>query len=160
MPGFTIHTITPQVAAELCSGPRFDLQAFVEKGDANDVLLFAHYAFFYSYPAWGKKWPNGKDCVYHRVETQCHLCGYKPERNYAGVGTLYLLNNGVSEPTIRVKNGPMVKRRGQWMTPTAVVPNTPRLSRMILLCGDCAKQYFTYQQQPAAPAKAVQLSLF
>lgn len=154
-----ITSISLAVASMICSGPKFELLHFAENGNCNHVLLFSHYNFFYTYPVWGTKWKNGKDCQFHRLHTKCHLCDYTPERNYAGIGNIYLLNNGISDAEILVKTGESIKR-GRIITHTQYVPNTPRLSRMVLLCPTHAKQYFNYKKEPILKEENGQLCLF
>jgi hypothetical protein len=139
-----ITTLSIRVADAIRSGPSFWLNDFIAFGDCNDVFPFAHHNFFYSYPEFGKQWPDGKPCEFHRVDTGCHLCGYQPSRNHAGVGNLYLLHNGVSDEQILVRTGATVIR-GREIQHKEWVPNTPRLSRMILLCPQHAKGYFPFK---------------
>jgi hypothetical protein len=163
----TLTTLTPRIAQEIAPYGRFHLDQFIKEGDANDYIMFTHRNFFYSYPDWGKQWPDGKDCEYHRVDTKCHLCGHIPDRNFAGYGTLYLLNNGVSDEDILVVDEWQIKR-GKRVPVTKRVPNTPRLSPMILHCKDCIKSYFEWKSPPKiylapkpVPIKATtQLALF
>jgi ribosomal protein L24E len=90
----TISTITLNVALALNSVGFSRLDEFATKADLLEYIPFTHHNFFYSYPEWGKKWANGKEEQFHRVHTKCHTCGYIPNRNYAGVGTMYLVNDG------------------------------------------------------------------
>lgn len=90
----TISTITLNVALALNSVGFSRLDEFASTAEGNEYVAFTHYSFFYSYPELGNKWPNGKDEQFHQVHTKCHICGQIPERNYAGVGTMYLVNDG------------------------------------------------------------------
>jgi len=90
----TISTISLNVANAISSGAKFELNWFFKEAQQNQYMSFSHHNFFYSFPEFGKEWPNGKDCEFHRVHTQCNVCGLKPSRNYAGVGSLYLLKGG------------------------------------------------------------------
>lgn len=90
-----ISTITLQVALAIGSNEIFNqISKFTKEATEHEYTSFTHYNFFYSYPEWGKKWPNGETCEFHSLNTKCHLCNWRPERNYAGVGTIYLLNSG------------------------------------------------------------------
>lgn len=90
----TISTITLNVALALNSVGFSRIEEFAEASEVIEYIPFTHYNFFYSSPEWGKKWANGKDEQFHRVHTKCNICGEAPERNYAGVGTMYLVNDG------------------------------------------------------------------
>lgn len=137
-----------------------NLEAFAKEADSNDYTMFTHRNFFYSYPEWGKSWANGNDCEFHRVHTKCHLCDYMPDRNYAGVGNMYLLNNGCGEETILVVKKWETKR-GVLIPITERVPNTTRLSRMIILCPDHVGSYFRWNENNyVGKRKSVQLELF
>jgi len=70
------------------------LNDFCKYAEANQFIYFTHTPFFYSYPIFGKIWPDGKCCQFHQVNTCCHNCGLIPERNYAGYGTLILQRSG------------------------------------------------------------------
>lgn len=89
----TISTITLNVAQAISSGATFELNWFFKDAFEDQYMSFCHHNFFYSFPEWNKVWPNGKESEFHRVHTQCNVCGWKPERNYAGVGSLYLLKS-------------------------------------------------------------------
>lgn len=160
----TITTITLDVALKISSGPVWEIQRFSKESGCCQVIDFTHYSFFYSYPAFGSKWPGGKESQFHRVHTKCHLCGWMPERNYAGIGSIYVLNNGICDDEILIATGHQVVN-GRCKKQYAHIPNTPRLSRMILLCPDCAKQYFPWQPYKIADNKPsrtemMQLSIF
>ncbi len=153
-------TLTYNLATKLCSGQSFSLSNFYEKGGCNEVFFFTHRAYFYSYPEFGKSWTNGNSCEYHRVETVCHICKEKPERNYAGVGSMWLLHNGVSDNKILSKVGEKVVR-GKVIPILNYVPNTPRLSRMILLCDQHIGSYFKFNDSIMKHSnQTTQLSLF
>lgn len=145
----TITTITAALANTI--GHPAELQKFIAEANCNHYTMFTHQNFFYSYPEFGKDWSNGKMCEFHRVNTKCHLCDWQPERNYAGYGTIYLLNNGVSKKTILIYEG-IGKNRV-----TKLVPNTHSLSRMILLCPKHISGYFEFNP---IPKKNNQLTLF
>jgi hypothetical protein len=85
--------ISLKVACELSSGPLFDLERFFKQAKPGEIFDFCHYNFYYSYPEWNKKWPGGKELQFHQVHTCCNKCQEQPERNYAGIGSLYLLMN-------------------------------------------------------------------
>lgn len=157
----TISTITKTVAFAICSGPLWDIIAFIDNGDANEYLMFSHYNFYYSRPEWGTKRVDGSSCQFHRVEPVCHICKRHFERNYAGVGTMYLLHNGVGDREVRVSDG-FEYRRGRKISKTKLVANTSSLSRMIILCRDHVKGYFHYKTIEAKliDQESRQLSLF
>jgi hypothetical protein len=154
-----LTTLTYNLALRIRSGPSWDLDKFVKEASCCDYMLFPHYNFFYSYPDWGTQWKNGKESEFHRVETFCHLCGAKPERNYAGIGCLYLLNNGIGDEEILVSDGCYIKR-GKRVLRTKYVKNTPRLSPMILHCENCVDSYFYWDPHGLHIKKPVQLNLF
>ena len=89
----TIDKITFQVAWELSSDRQL-LKTFYQHAEAGQWIYFTHTPFFYSYPIFGKIWPDGKSCQFHQVKTRCHICGQTPDRNYAGYGTLILQCTG------------------------------------------------------------------
>lgn len=157
----TISVISLQVALAIGGAEAFNqIEKFSKHATENEYTSFTHYNFFYSYPEWGKQWGSGKDCEFHRVNTKCHLCGYMPERNYAGVGTLFILNNGICNEDILVVNG-YEKKRGRTIPQLQRVANTARLSRMILLCPDHVAGYFKWRHNtPVKQAKPFQLELF
>lgn len=152
-----ITTITLSVALAIGGVELFNkIERFSKEATENEYTSFTHYNFFYSYPEFGKKWLNEKDCQFHRVNTKCHLCDYMPERNYAGVGTMYLLNNGICNDKILVSTG-YKKERGRIIQLKKFVSNTPRLSRMIFLCPKHVAGYFEWCQKKVKP---MQLELF
>lgn len=153
----TVSTLTLNVALAICGSNCLTVKKFAEEADANEYMLFTHFNYFYSYPEYGKKWKSGKDAEFHRVNTKCHLCGDFPERNYAGVGHIYLLNNGLSNDEILVaKNKKIV--RGKQFFETNLIKNTPVLSQMICLCQHHVNGYFKWNPQMKVRGK--QLSLF
>ena len=154
-----ISTITLNVALAIGAGTVNKIEQFSKEADCNEYTLFTHYNFFYSYPEWEKKWKDGKLSEFHRVHTKCHLCDYRPERNYAGIGSIYILNNGLCNKTILVKNGTEI-RRGKECTIFKEIPNTPQLSQMILLCPDHIGSYFDWRLQTKTESKVLQLQLF
>lgn len=147
-----ITTITLQVALKIGAAEIFNqIEKFSKEANDNEYIEFTHYNFFYSYPGWNNKWLNGKDCEFHRVYTKCHLCSYMPERNYAGVGSIYLLNNGICNGKVLVCNNKKME----------YVTNTPQLTRMILLCPNHVSSHFMYcKNKEGKKAKPLQLSLF
>ncbi len=86
-----LSKLSIKLCHEIISGPSFKLDEFIEKHQYNHYIDFIHYDFYYSYPEFGKKWTNGELCCFHKVETCCYECNAKPDRNYAGIGTLYLV---------------------------------------------------------------------
>lgn len=160
LPKRTITTITLSVALAIGGTEIFNqIERFSREATENEYTSFTHYNFFYSYPEWGKKWANGKQCEFHRVNTKCHLCDYMPERNYAGVGEIYLLNNGICNAKILVVKG-YKKERGRMIPIQEYIPNTPRLSQMILLCPKHVGSYFKWDKYKVKKAKPMQLELF
>lgn len=88
-----------KVAEAITSSTLFQLQDFVSNAPTNQWIPFTHYNFYYSYPEWSKKWHNIKDhtaTMFHKIETACHCCRKTPTRNYAGVGTLYMLKSNIN----------------------------------------------------------------
>ena len=69
---------------------KFLLDLFYKFAEPGQFIYFAHTPFYYSYPDFGKAWPDGKACQFHKVKTYCHICGQSPDRNYGGYGTLLL----------------------------------------------------------------------
>lgn len=128
--------LSPGIALEINSGSKWDLQEFLKKSTENEYLPFwSHFSFFYRYPG----------LQFVRVIVHCHLCKSVPERNYAGIGSIHLLNNGVNEREILIsKNG-----EKQW------VKNSIRYSKMICLCNDCVGSHFPFGRKIN-----IQLSLF
>lgn len=132
------------VAYEMASGEKWSLERFFKGGDNNDYMIFSHYNFIYHYPEWGKKF-KGVDYSFHQIELQCNICKKKPDRNYAGVGIIYLLHNGASHPeTIigeRILDGKKIKINYK------TVPNEPPYrSLMICHCRNCIKGYFPFDR--------------
>jgi len=84
-----ISTLTYKIAWEITTN-RFLLDHFYKNADQHNFICFFHQNFFYSYPAFGKKWPDGKYSEFHKLQTCCHICGEEPERNYAGYGMIFL----------------------------------------------------------------------
>lgn len=95
-----ISSITYKVAFELTSSTRWELCDFVENAKRDTYMVLAHYNFYYSYPCFGTKWKGDKNCEYHKVETKCHYCDWKPERNFGGIGNMYLLLKAANERMI------------------------------------------------------------
>jgi hypothetical protein len=157
----TITTITLSVALAIGGAEIFNqIERFTKEATENEYTSFTHCNFFYSYPEWGKPWLNGKSCEFHRVNTKCHLCDWKPERNYAGVGTIYLLNNGICNDEILINKGYKILR-GRKVWQQEYVPNTPRLSRMILLCQNHVGSYFRWcKNKEVKKVTPMQLQLF
>lgn len=80
----TITTITKDVALAIKCEPFDKIEKFFEEARENESYLLNHQNHFYSCPAWGKKWSNGKTCEYHKIDVKCHFCNEEPERNFAG----------------------------------------------------------------------------
>lgn len=144
-----LSTLTYKVAHEITSD-RFGLDKFFEHGGCCEFIYFAHRNFFYSYPEFEKRWPDGKPCQYHSVNLKCHLCDCVPDRNYAGFGNMFLLHNGVSDTEILICN----KKERKY------IPNTPRLSPMICLCKHHTAGYFQFNKLTTVEKQVVQLDLF
>jgi hypothetical protein len=74
----------------------FDIfSKFFEISKPNEFTVLCHYRFFYTYPAFGKKWINNENNFqYHRFEPFCEICKSKPDYNRFGIGSIYLLNSG------------------------------------------------------------------
>lgn len=157
----TITTITVPVALAIGGAEIFNqVERFSKEATENEYFLFTHYNFFYSYPEWGNVWPDGKSCEFHQVHTKCHLCDWQPDRNYAGVGSIYVLNNGICNDEILVNKGYKIVR-GKKVWEHEYVPNTPRISRMILLCPDHIGSYFKWNENKEIfVPKQMQLQLF
>lgn len=90
----TVSTLTLSVALAICGSDALTVKRFHQEADAYEYMIFTHFNYFYSYPEYGKKWKSGNNCEFHRVHTKCHICGAVPERNYAGVGSLFIINIG------------------------------------------------------------------
>jgi hypothetical protein len=88
-----IDFLTFNLANKIGSGEKFSLQEFFTNANNKHFFNFSHYNFFYSYPEWGKKWPNEKICQFHSVDIVCRCCRKKPNRNYAGVGSINLMKS-------------------------------------------------------------------
>ena len=131
-----ITTISYKIAFAITSFERATLKRFHDEATCNEYMDFTHYNFLITGPEFGKEWRNGKDIEYHKVETKCHLCSYRPDRNYAGIGSLYLLHNGISDETIVKWSGTGKNRT--WKE----VPNTE--TRMILLCPNHVGSHFKW----------------
>lgn len=169
----TISTITLKVALAIGGAEIFNrIGDFSKNANDNHFTQFTHSNFYYSYPEFGKKWTNNNDhCQFHRVNVKCHLCDHTPERNYAGIGTIYVLNNGICNDEILVSTALKVKDRGveiirgKKLQTFEYVKNTPRLSRMILLCKEHTASYFEWQKPSATLRQEIkqpilQLELF
>ena len=85
-----ISKVSLEVASQLSSFSTFGLQDFFNKATPGQIFDFCHYNFYYSFPEFGHQWKNGLSCEFHRVETCCRKCQAQPERNFAGVGSIYL----------------------------------------------------------------------
>lgn len=160
-PERTITCISLSVALAIGTCEMFqEIERFSKEATENEYTSFTHYNFFYNSPEWGTKWLNDESCSFHRVNTKCHLCDYMPARNYAGIGTIYLLNNGVCNDEILVSKGTKIQR-GRSIQINEWVPNTPRLSRMILLCSDHIGSHFKWRENKEIKEKKyIQLELF
>lgn len=150
-----LTTLSMKLALELTTD-RSQLKRFAENAGVNEYILFTHFNFFYSYPQWGKKWVNDQICQFHGVIIKCHLCDYTPERNHAGVGSIYILNNGVcNKETLICKRTNGVLGSPQW------VASHPRHNRMILLCGNHVASHSLWRpRKPVNKSIPVQLNLF
>ena len=84
-----VSSLTLNIAWHIGSD-RFLLNLFYKYAEPGQFIYFAHTSFFYSYPDFGKAWPDNQSCQFHQVNTCCHICGQPPERNYGGYGTLLL----------------------------------------------------------------------
>jgi len=88
-----ITHLTIRVAEAICSGEKVSLETFFRFGKANEFFMFAHHNFFYSYPEWEKKWKDEQICEFHQVNIACNCCGRIPERNYGGIGNIWLMKS-------------------------------------------------------------------
>ena len=93
-------TLKSSIARALIPGQKFTFENFLKNADGKSWLCYTHYSFFYSYPEFGKKWLNHKDCQYHRVNTCCNCCRKKADRNYAGIGTFYAYKSKIRKNRI------------------------------------------------------------
>ena len=91
-----VSSLTLSVAWQITSD-RHLLNDFYKFADRDHFIYFTHMPFYYSYPIFGKIWPDGKSCQFHQVNTCCHICGHVPDRNYAGYGTLLLQRTGADQ---------------------------------------------------------------
>lgn len=92
-----ISTITLPVALAIGNTSGFkNIEMFMNYANPGQYIDFTHRNFYYSYPVFGKQWMSGKDCEFHRVNTKCNVCNHMPERNFAGIGSIYLLHNGIA----------------------------------------------------------------
>jgi hypothetical protein len=89
-----VSSLTLNIAWHI-SSDRFQLDLFYKHAGVGQFIYFTHTPFLYSYPGFGKTWPDNKSCQFHQVETCCHICGQAPERNYGGYGTLILQRTGL-----------------------------------------------------------------
>lgn len=85
--------LSMKVAIEISTMRVMELCRFKQNSVGSSVMLFTHANHFYSYPGFGNTWKNGKECEYHGIETQCAVCGKRPDRNFAGIGTSYIRND-------------------------------------------------------------------
>lgn len=88
-----VTQLTLKIAEVICSGEKVSLEMFYNNGEYNEYFLFSHYNFYYSYPEWQKKWSNDQICQYHQINVACHCCSKIPNRNYAGVGNIWLMKS-------------------------------------------------------------------
>ena len=84
-----VCSLTFNIAWQI-SSDRFLLKQFYKYAEPGQFIYFAHTPFYYSYPDFGKAWPDNKYCEFHQVDTFCHICHQAPDRNYGGYGTLLL----------------------------------------------------------------------
>jgi hypothetical protein len=137
----TISTITLKVALEIGINYReYDIEKFAKEANCNHYTTFVHLNHYARFPELGIYWNNGKPLCMHYLKTKCHLCDFTPDFSDGQYGKLYILNNGISDDEILVRKGK------EWI----YVPNTPRLSRMILLCGEHVKGYFEWNNSETA----------
>jgi len=88
-----VSNLTLNIAWQITSD-RCLLNNFYKLADRHHYIYFTHQPFIYSYPIFGKCWPNGKNCEFHEVTTCCKICGQEPDRNFAGYGTMILQRSG------------------------------------------------------------------
>jgi len=91
-----VSSLTLNIAWQITSD-RSLLNEFFKYAEAHHFIYFTHTPFYYSYPIFGKIWPDGKACQFHQVQTCCSICGQLPDRNYAGYGTLLLQRTGADQ---------------------------------------------------------------
>ena len=91
-----VSSLTFNIAWQIGSD-RLLLNLFYKHANPGQFIYFAHTPFYYSYPDFGKTWPDGNVCQFHQVATCCHNCGLVPERNYGGYGTLLLQHTGTGK---------------------------------------------------------------
>jgi hypothetical protein len=151
-----VTTLTYKIAYEIASD-RFGLERFYKEANCNHVMMFTHTRHIYTFPAFGKKWPEDKNCQFHKVDTFCHLCKCPPASE--GYVTLWLLHNGISDKTIVERSGKGKDRK--------YIELENKFTRFILLCDDCIGSYFKWDscKYESIPAKSkvfepVQLELF
>jgi hypothetical protein len=89
-----VSSLTLNVAWQITSD-RMLLNDFYKYAVKDQFIYFTHTPFFYSYPIFGKIWPDGKSCQFQQVQACCSICGSEADRNYAGYGTLILLRTGL-----------------------------------------------------------------
>lgn len=141
----TVSFLSYRIAEEIASGEKFTIERFYKGGDVNDYISFCHYNFFYHYPEFGTKFKGDKESSFHQVEICCHICKMKPERNYAGIGTIYLLHNGASFPEVIIADRIPGKKKIEFEY--KAVPNAPPYeAHMICLCRNCIKGYFPFDR--------------
>ena len=116
-----------------------DFEKFFQLASEKQYFVFTHYNFLYSYPEFGKKWANGEICQFHRVNTECHICKSVPDRNYAGIGTLYLvkqLESATSKYSVEFDGKKKYK-----IIPISPEAKNVKGNRMILLCHNHIRDY-------------------
>ena len=111
-----VSSLTLNVAFQITSN-RSELLEFYSHSLTDQFIYFTHTNFFYSYPIFGKIWPDGKSCQHHSVITCCSICGRAPDRNFAGYGTLFLQRTGVDQ---RMSLFCMVHKSGSQFDPKFV----------------------------------------
>ena len=67
------------------------LEDFYKNAKENEYLSFAHTAFFYSYPQFGKSWKKNQDSQFHRVNLYCSICRATDVKNVYGYRTMFLI---------------------------------------------------------------------
>jgi hypothetical protein len=90
-----LSKLNKNVAEKLYSGALlfFNINKFLDKGNNNEMILFPNYSHYYSYPEFGKIWHNtDKKHQYHKIILKCNICKEEPDRNFAGIGNLNIIN--------------------------------------------------------------------
>ena len=136
-----VSQLTLNVAFQITSN-RFELLEFYSHSLTDQFIYFTHTNFFYSYPIFGKIWPDGKACQFHRVQTCCSICGQAPDRNFAGYGSLLLQRTGVDQ---RMSLVCMVHKSGSQFDPNLF--SKPQLSLFQAMLMRCIDNHFMRMKQ-------------